>query len=501
MNEIFKLCLYTLFYYQLDNILKPCLYDQFEIFKQDPIQFYPVIQSANIFILAVFSLFTTQLLFFSKIKNYTIYSLSLIYIKYVTDTVIHNNDISIYQYEFRRTLMWFFTTPLILKLYCDMNNLTMMEVNSHYHILSNAIHILFYPFRKTPYNSYIILSLSALEGCFIYGLLDFKYQKYTMFVVYIWCLFSFITVVEILGIFNTHDIQICYLLSDMIAKLTTILIVNDFEEQMHYVKSNIDLQSISLLTMLKKSIKQFENTTNITPKCKSLMAQLNTKFSSYIPIDKTTLKLELLKKILPLELEDKYLANSKDYKEYNFIGVLFTDIVSYTELAKKYDDSVIYKLLNEIYTRFDDLVLRYGNLQKIETIGDAYMVVGDIYTNDTKTNIRNMILLAFDMLREIKSISTPDDKPLQLRVGVNMGKVVVGILGVEIPRLCVIGNTVNVASRLQSTADPDTIQISRHVHEIAETTEFGMDVKFEIKENVFLKNMGSTTTYVISPPP
>jgi len=157
--------------------------------------------------------------------------------------------------------------------------------------------------------------------------------------------------------------------------------------------------------------------------------------------------------------------------------------------------------LNDIYTRFDDLALRYGNLQKIETIGDAYMVVGDIYTNDTKTNVRNMILLAMDMIKEIKSIPTPDDKPLQLRVGMNLGKVVVGILGVEIPRLCVIGNTVNVASRLQSTADPDTIQMSRHVYEIAEATDFGVNVKFNVKENVFCENMGTTTTYVIPPPP
>ena len=104
-------------------------------------------------------------------------------------------------------------------------------------------------------------------------------------------------------------------------------------------------------------------------------------------------------------------------------------------------------------------------------------------------------------MREVKLIATPNNKPLQLRIGINLGKVVVGILGVEIPRLCVIGNTVNVASRLQSTADPDTIQISRHVYEIAETTDFGMNIQFEIKENVFLKNLGTRTTYRITPPP
>lgn len=499
MIEPFKLCLYTLLYYQLETILKPCLYDKLEIFQQEPIVFYPIIQSANIFILCVFTLFVTQLMFFSKIKNYTIHSMAFIYIKYVLDTVLSNNAISIYQYEFRRTIMWLFTTPLILKLYCDMNNLNMMDINSHYHIASNALHIILYPFRKTKYNPYIILTLSFTEACFIYQLFDFKREKYTNFIIYIWCLFSFVVVIEVTNLFNVQDIQVFYLLSDMMAKLTTMLIVHDYEEQIYYVKSNVDLQSISLLTVIKKAMKQFANTTNVTPKCRALINQLNSKFEGFVPIDKTLLKLELLKKILPLELEDKYLANSKDYKEYSFICVLFTDIVSYTELAKNYDSSVIYKLLNDIYTRFDDIVLRYANLQKIETIGDAYMVVGDIYTNDTANNVKNIILLAIEMLKEVKSIITPDNKPLQLRIGINLGKVVVGILGVEIPRLCVIGNTVNVASRLQSTADPDTIQISRHVYEIAEATDFGINVQFQVKENVFLKNIGSTNTYVISP--
>jgi hypothetical protein len=295
-NNLFKLFLFTLFYYQLDTILKPCLYDKFEIFQSEPFVFYPVIQSANIFILAIFTIFTTHLLIFSNIKNYTIYSLAFIYIKYVIDNIINNNNISIYQYEFKRTLMWLFTTPLILKLYCDMNNFTLIDVSAHYHIISNILHIILYPLRKTQYNSCIILSLSSFECYFIYKLFNFKEHKYTKFIIYIWCLFSLITIIEILNLFNIHDIQICYLLSDMIAKLTTMLIVNDYEEQLYYIRNNVDLQSISLFTLVKKSIKQFENTTNITPKCKVMIQQINDKIISFIPTDKTTLKLELLKK-------------------------------------------------------------------------------------------------------------------------------------------------------------------------------------------------------------
>jgi class 3 adenylate cyclase len=238
----------------------------------------------------------------------------------------------------------------------------------------------------------------------------------------------------------------------------------------------------------------------MTLKCKNMVEQLSDKLISFIPTDKTTLKLELLKKILPLELEDTYLAQSKEYKPYDFVCVLFTDIVSYTELSKNYEASIIYKLLNEIYTRFDDIIHKYENLQKIETIGDAYMVVSDIYTNDQINNVKNMILFAFDILREIKNIPTPDGIPLQLRIGINLGKVVVGILGIEIPRLCVIGNTVNVANRLQTITEPDTIQVSTHIYEKILETDFGTKVTIEKKENVFLKNLGSRTTYVLSLP-
>jgi len=499
MHETFKLCLFTLFYYQLNNILKPCIYNNFEIFQEDPIVFYPMIKTANVFILCVFCGFIANLIILSKMKNYTLYSLSFIYMKYVMDNLLDHNAIGIYQYEFRRTIMWLFTTPLILKLYCDMNNLMLVDVNVQYHIASNIIHIVLYPFRKTNYNIYIILSLSLSESYFIYKLFDFKYQRYTKFIVFIWCLFTCINIIELTNIFDTDNIQLCYLFSDFIAKLTTTLIINDYEEQTYHIKSNVDLQSINLLTILKKNIKQFENTNHITPKCKMVMNIIDNRLTSFIPVDKTILKLELLKKILPLELEDRYLTQTKEYKPYDFICILFTDIVSYTELAKKYDADIIYKLLNDIYTRFDDIVNRYSNLQKIETIGDAYMVVSDIYTNDQKNNVKNMVLFAFDILREIKNIQTPDNKPLQLRIGINLGKVVVGILGIEIPRLCVIGNTVNVANRLQTSTEPDTIQVSTHIYEIIKESNFGdIQIHSEEKQNVFLKNLGSRTTYIIT---
>jgi class 3 adenylate cyclase len=183
------------------------------------------------------------------------------------------------------------------------------------------------------------------------------------------------------------------------------------------------------------------------------------------------------------------------------ISILFTDIVNYTELAKKYDDKIIFDLLNDVYKKFDNIIKKYSHLQKIETIGDAYMVVGDIYrdTLNHKIVIKEIILFALELIKEIKLIKTPDKLPLSIRIGINMGQVSIGILGSEIPRLCVVGNAVNVAARLQSTADPNTIQMSRHIYEQIDELDFDMKFETKFKENVFLKNIGSVNTYNIHP--
>ena len=214
---------------------------------------------------------------------------------------------------------------------------------------------------------------------------------------------------------------------------------------------------------------------------------------------------ELLKKILPFNFDKEYIENLDsditNTKQFNMICILFTDIVNYTELAKKYDDKIIFNLLYTIYVTFDNIIKKYPHLQKIETIGDAYMVVGDIFrnSNNHKIVIKEIILFALDIVKEIKTIKTPDGKPLFIRIGINMGNVSIGILGNEIPRLCIVGNAVNIASRLQSTAEIDTIQFTKHIYEQFKDIDFDTTFEITTKENVFLKNLGSITTFNISP--
>jgi class 3 adenylate cyclase len=285
--------------------------------------------------------------------------------------------------------------------------------------------------------------------------------------------------------------------------MMTCIIVNDYNEKELTQLNNMDLQSVQFVSYIIKNIKIYKNENAIiTHQCNKFIDFTTQQFLVKIPENKTILEQELLKKILPFDFDKEYIANANaNAKQFNMICVLFTDIVNYTELSKIYDDKIIFQLLYTIYTAFDNTIKKYPHLQKIETIGDAYMVVGDIFRNSTnhKVVVKEMILFALDIVKEIKKIKTPANIPLCIRIGINMGSVSVGILGNEIPRLCVVGNTVNMASRLQSTAEIDTIQLSRHIYEQLEEIEF--DINFEVipKENVFLKNIGSITTYNIPP--
>jgi class 3 adenylate cyclase len=299
----------------------------------------------------------------------------------------------------------------------------------------------------------------------------------------------------------------------MICKIITNIIVNDYNENELTQVNNMDLQSLQFVSYIIKNIKKYkDDNAVITPHCNNFISFTTQYFLVKIPECKVMLEQELLKKILPFGFDKDYIANADakanininintNAKQFNMICVLFTDLVNYTELARKYDDKIIFQMLYCIYTVFDNIIKKYPHLQKIETIGDAYMVVGDIFRNSInhKIVVKEIILFALDIVKEIKTIKTPVNIPLSIRIGINIGNVSIGILGNEIPRLCVVGNTVNMASRLQSTADIDTIQLSKHIYEQLEDIDF--DIKFEIitKENVFLKNIGSIITYNIPP--
>ena len=509
-----SLLCYIVLYYNIDVIFKQIYLpyvittnNNYDVISNNE-GLYFLLTTTSYFMLLLYSYTLTYRIFVSNINDRYSIGLMFVYLKHIFDIIIHKNML-IVEYEISRGVMWVFTTPLMLKMYCKANDITLKNINIHYHLICIIPHIFVIPFKD---NSIYIIStivFSIPEIFFLKTLYKYNQLPFTNLFILIWIIFMLINILEITQLCKPELIHAFYNIADTLCKFICNVVISNYNEQEIIVRENMDLQSINFVSHMIKSIKDFEmDNQNLTIFCKNLINYCRKKFVDKIPLTNEKLKLELLKKILPFDLDGDYVksgagagAGAGANKEFNYICILFMDIVNYTELAKKYNGDIIFKLLNTIYNHFDTIIKKYKYLQKIETIGDAYMVVGDIFRNELnhKDVIKEIILLGLDFIKEIKTITTPDKIPLCIRIGINIGSVNIGILGNEIPRLCVVGNAVNVESRLQSTAEEDTIQISHHIYEQIEYIDFGIDIEFTKKENVFLKNIGSVTTYNIKP--
>ncbi len=149
-----------------------------------------------------------------------------------------------------------------------------------------------------------------------------------------------------------------------------------------------------------------------------------------------------------------------------------------------------------MYIRFDIILRKYKYLNKIETIGDSYMVVGNISSNNNiEECIKNIIMLGFEFIDSLKYLKMYNNLTREIRIGIHCGPIISGLLGLDIPRFCLIGNTVNYTSRLQTTSEPNKIQISEEIFEYVKDNPF---FSFQKRDNIYLKNIGTKTTYLIN---
>ncbi len=172
----------------------------------------------------------------------------------------------------------------------------------------------------------------------------------------------------------------------------------------------------------------------------------------------------LLLNILPKHIAERMKAGETHIAErFSEATVLFADLVGFTDLAAHIPADELLALLNEVFTAFDALTARHG-FEKIKTIGDAYMAAGGLTPNAVDCTPA-AIALAKDMHAEIEKINSSYGMSIRLRVGINQGPVIAGIIGTTKFSYDLWGDTVNMASRLESMAQPGTIQMAPSVHE------------------------------------
>uniref|UniRef100_A0A914XMQ4 Guanylate cyclase domain-containing protein n=1 Tax=Plectus sambesii TaxID=2011161 RepID=A0A914XMQ4_9BILA len=146
---------------------------------------------------------------------------------------------------------------------------------------------------------------------------------------------------------------------------------------------------------------------------------------------------------------------------FSAVTVFFSDIKGFTQLSAKSSPMQIINLLNELYSAMDTTLDRYS-CYKVETIGDAYMVVSGAPKPNGTVHSTEICTMALDVLQEIGNLKIPHmpEERLMMRIGIHTGPVAAGVVGLKMPRYCLFGDTVNTASRMESTGEPMCIHLS-----------------------------------------
>lgn len=200
---------------------------------------------------------------------------------------------------------------------------------------------------------------------------------------------------------------------------------------------------------------------------------------------------ELLLNILPepiaqrLKLEPSNIADN-----FEAVSVLFADIVGFTEFSAQTSAQKLVEILNLIFSEFDRLAERHS-LEKIKTIGDAYMVVAGlpIPRADHAEAIAEM---ALDMQQAIGRVSALVGRGFSMRIGINYGPVVAGVIGIKKFSYDLWGDTVNTASRMESHGIPGTIQVTAKTYELLKDKYV-----FKKRGTIHMKGLGEVTTYLL----
>jgi class 3 adenylate cyclase len=176
---------------------------------------------------------------------------------------------------------------------------------------------------------------------------------------------------------------------------------------------------------------------------------------------------------------------------FDDVTLLFADIVEFTRLSSGLSPSELVGVLNDVFTAFDALVDRY-DLEKVKTIGDAYMVVGGM-SERSEDHTARMAAMALDLAQAVRRIDSAVRLGIAFRIGLHCGPVVAGVIGKRKFIYDVWGDTVNLASRMESHGVPGRVQVTHAVRERLEGR-----FRFEPRGLVDIKGKGPTPTWLLS---
>ena len=202
----------------------------------------------------------------------------------------------------------------------------------------------------------------------------------------------------------------------------------------------------------------------------------------------------LLLNILPSAIAGRLKGGEKSIaNRHEIVSVLFADLCGFTAMSRKTSPADLVSMLNQIFTAFDHIVEEHG-VEKIKTIGDCYMLVGGIplQRDDHAAAVAEC---ALEMIAALEGINRANGTELQMRVGIHTGPVVAGVIGKIKFTYDLWGDTVNVASRMESSGQPDRIHLS-------EQTAEQLQGRYLLEDRGFVecKGLGAVKTFFLNGP-
>ncbi|KAK3576183.1 hypothetical protein CHS0354_001202 [Potamilus streckersoni] len=202
----------------------------------------------------------------------------------------------------------------------------------------------------------------------------------------------------------------------------------------------------------------------------------------------------LVSQMLPKKVvEDLKQGKKVEPESFDCVTIYFSDIVGFTKIAGASNPLQVVDLLNDLYSTFDAILDSY-DVYKVETIGDAYMVVSGLPIRNGELHAGEIATMSLDLLSSMCDfrIRHMPEKTLQLRIGMHSGPCVAGVVGLKMPRYCLFGDTVNTASRMESSSMALRIHMSEHTAKILfKLGGYHLDCR-GLRE---VKGKGTMTTY------
>ena len=202
----------------------------------------------------------------------------------------------------------------------------------------------------------------------------------------------------------------------------------------------------------------------------------------------------LLAELLPLSVvQSLKTGNRIEPETFDEVSIFFSDVVSFTRISAVGTPIDVVRMLNLMYTVFDDIASRF-DVYKVATIGDAYFVASGVPTRNGNSHASEICEMAVELLASCKTLTIPHipDEKLKLRIGIHTGPCLAGVVGVKMPRYLLFGETIDIASMMESGGECMKIHVSQSVVDILPGHKFKLEKK---EEPANFKGYGLLQTY------